>query len=251
MSLGAYPLLFLTGLVAGLVDAIAGGGGIISLPVLLNLGLSPTLALGTNKLQASFGVVSATRHYANSGLIDWRACRFGIVTTLLGALGGAWAVQRLDAQLLARIIPWLLAAIVVYSMVRPQVGGQDRPPRLGAGTFFTGFGLVLGFYDGFFGPGVGSFWIVALVLLLGCNFLRATAHAKVMNAASNLASLALFALGGEVDYAAGLVMGAGQIVGGRLGAGLAVKRGARFVRPLFLTMVVAAMARLIWLNWRR
>jgi hypothetical protein len=183
-------------------------------------------------------------------LIDWRACRLGIVTTLLGALGGAWAVQRLDAQLLARIIPWLLAAIVVYSMVRPQIGGQDRPPRLGAGTFFTGFGLVLGFYDGFFGPGVGSFWIVALVLLLGCNFLKATAHAKVMNAASNLASLALFALGGEVDYAAGLVMGAGQIVGGRLGAGLAVKRGARFVRPLFLTMVVVAMARLIWLNWR-
>jgi len=251
MSFGAYPLLFLTGLVAGLVDAIAGGGGIISLPVLLNLGLSPTLALGTNKLQASFGVVSATRHYANSGLIDWRACRFGIVTTLLGALGGAWAVQRLDAQLLARIIPWLLAAIVVYSIVRPQVGGQDRPPRLGAGTFFTSFGLVLGFYDGFFGPGAGSFWIVALVLLLGCNFLKATAHAKVMNAASNLASLALFALSGEVDYAAGLVMGAGQIVGGRLGAGLAVKRGARFVRPLFLTMVVAAMARLIWLNVKR
>ena len=134
MSPGAYPLLFLTGLVAGMVDAVAGGGGIISVPVLLNFGLSPTLALGTNKLQASFGVVSATRHYANSGLIDWRACRLGIVTTLLGALGGAWAVQRLDAQLLAQVIPWLLAVIVVYTIVRPQVGGQDRPPRMGAGV---------------------------------------------------------------------------------------------------------------------
>jgi uncharacterized protein len=251
MSWWTYPLLFFTGLAAGLVDSIAGGGGIISLPVLLNLGLPPTLALGTNKLQGTCGSVSATWHYARSGLVDWRACRLGIAATLAGALAGAWVVQRIDAQILGKIIPWLLAAIVVYAIVRPRVGEQDCPPRLRADAFFALFGLGFGFYDGFFGPGVGSFWTIALVALLGYNFMKATAGTKVMNATSNIASLALFAANGQVNYSAGALMGAGQIVGARIGAGLAVRRGVRFVRPVFLTMVVLVMARLLWLAYLR
>lgn len=243
-----YPLLFLVGLCAGLVDAVAGGGGVISLPVLLNLGLPASLALGTNKLQSSFGAVMAVFRYARHGLLDKRACRVGVGATLAGALAGAATVRVVDAGFLEAAIPWLLGAIVLHTLLRPKVGEGDHPPRMRSASFFTLFGLGLGFYDGFFGPGAGSFWTIALVGLQGHNFLKATAYTKVMNATSNLASLAVFAVGGQVHLAAGLVMGAGQLVGARLGAGLAIKRGARFVRPVFIVMVLAVMARLLYVR---
>jgi hypothetical protein len=121
---------------------------------------------------------------------------------------------------------------------------------MGSGLYYTVFGLGLGFYDGFFGPGAGSFWALSLILLLGQNFARATAHTKVMNLTSNLVSLALFAGAGLVHAGAGLAMGTGQIVGARLGSRLVLRRGAHFVRPVFLTVVTLTLARLIWLNYR-
>jgi hypothetical protein len=251
LPLWAYPLLFATGFSAGLVDAIAGGGGIISIPVLLNFGLPPPLALGTNKLQASFGSVAASWRYARRGLVDLRTCRLAITLTLIGALLGAWAVQHIDAQVLGKVIPVLLVAIVLYLVFQPQIGMTDQPPRLGLGWFYAIFGLGLGFYDGFFGPGTGSFWAIAFVLLLGQNLTRATAHTKVMNATSNLASLALFAAAGLVDLHAGLAMAVGQVTGARLGAGLVVRKGARFVRPAFLAMAGLTILRLLWLNFIR
>lgn len=246
LSWWAYPVLFLVGVAAGLVDAVAGGGGIITVPVLLNLGLPVPVALGTNKLQASFGSVVAAGHFVRSGLVDLRACAFGIALTLLGALAGAIAVNLVDNSLLETLVPWMLATIVVYSIVRPQVGVQDHPPRLSGRAFFSLFGLGLGFYDGFFGPGTGSFWTIALAAVMGFNFAKATALTKVMNATSNVAALALFVGAGQVNYTAGLVMGAGQVLGARLGSGLVVRKGARFVRPIFLTMVVLVMLRLLW-----
>lgn len=250
-SFWAYPLLFATGLFAGLVDSIAGGGGIISLPVLLNLGLPVPVALGTNKFQACFGSVSATFHYARQGLIDWSSCRVGILMTAAGALAGAVAVRSIDGHVLEKIMPWLLGAIVVYSIVRPQAGSADHPPRMRTGVFFTAFGLGLGFYDGFFGPGTGSFWTIALIAVQGFNFVRATACTKLMNATSNVAGLALFAAAGSVDYAAGAVMGAGQLAGAKLGTHLVLKKGARFIRPIFLTMVVLTVLRLVYVNLSR
>lgn len=246
-----YPLLTVTGVVAGAVDAIAGGGGIITLPTLLSVGLPPPLALGANKLQSSFGSVTATIHYARAGVIDFRACRVGIVATLLGAVAGAYAVQSLDNAVLQRLIPWMLAAIVGYSIVRPQLGQHDHPPKLPETAFFTGFGLLLGFYDGFFGPGAGSFWTMALVAVQGCNFMKATGYTKVMNATSNVAALVFFLVAGKVHFAAGLTMGAGQVVGARIGAALVVKRGAHFVRPIFLTMAVLTVLRLIWVTYQQ
>ena len=251
LPLWAYPVLFATGLSAGLVDSIAGGGGVISIPVLLNFGLPPQLALGTNKFQASFGSVAASWRYARHGLVDLRACVPGIALTLAGALAGALAVQRIDPQVLGHVIPILLIAIIVYLIFQPQIGLDDRPARLPAGLFYAIFGLGLGFYDGFFGPGTGSFWAIAFVLLLGQNLTRATAHTKVMNATSNLASLALFALAGLVDLGSGAAMGAGQLAGARLGASLVVRKGSRFVRPAFLAMAALTIARLLWLNLAR
>jgi uncharacterized protein len=157
LSPWAYPLLFATGFAAGLVDSMAGGGGLITVPVLLNLGLPAPLALGTNKLQASFGSVSAAAHYARGKVVDLDDCWFGIGLTAIGSLGGAACVKALDAQLLGKLIPWLLAAIMIYMVARPKLGREERSARLGKNIFFLIFGLALGFYDGFFGPGVGSF----------------------------------------------------------------------------------------------
>lgn len=241
-----YPVLFLTGFVSGLVDSIAGGGGVIALPVLLSLGFPAPFALGTNKFQASFGSFTAAWHYARQGLVDLRACLPGVAATLVGALTGAWLVRSIDPQVLGKLIPWMLAGIVIYMIFRPHVGDADRPPRMKAGTFALLFGLGLGFYDGFFGPGTGSFWTIAYVMLLGYNFSKATGYTKVMNCTSNLAALALFALAGKVKFVAGLVMAVGQVTGASVGAGLVVKRGARFVRPVFLTMAVLTIARLLW-----
>jgi len=244
----AYPLLFAAGFSAGLVDSIAGGGGIISLPVLLNLGLPPQLALGTNKFQSSFGSVAASWQYARRGLVALRECRVGILFTLIGALLGALTVQHVAPTVLGKVTPLLLAVIVGYLIVQPQIGLHDGLPRIGATVFSVCFGLGLGFYDGVFGPGVGSFWAIAFVLLRGHNLTRATAHTKVMNATSNLASLAIFAGAGLVDLGAGLVMAVGQVLGARLGAGLVVRRGSRFVRPAFLVMAALTILRLLWIN---
>lgn len=250
LHLWHYPLLFLVGLVAGTVDAVAGGGGLITLPVLLNLGLPVPLALGTNKFQSTFGSVSAAAHFVRQGTVVLREQRLGIVMTLVGSLLGAFLVQRLDPSFLKQFIPWLLAAILLYTWLRPAIGIQERPPRMGSTPFFIVFGLGLGLYDGFIGPGTGSFWAIALVLLLGLNFTRATAVTKVMNATSNVAALGLFASLGLVHLGAGLAMAAGQLLGGRIGAGLVVTRGAKFIRPLFLTMVALTLARLLWLHYR-
>ncbi len=244
-----YPVLFLTALVAGLVDAMAGGGGLITIPVLLNLGMPAPLALGTNKFQASFGSVSAAYHYAREGVVDLAHCWVGVGFTLVGALAGAACVQAIDSAFLGKLIPWMLAAIVGYMLCKPKVGHEDRPARMGETAFFALFGLMLGFYDGFFGPGTGSFWTIALVLVLGQNFMRATGTTKVMNATSNVASLSLFALGGQILFSAGLVMAAGQLIGTRIGAHLVIKRGSRFVQPIFFAVVFVIIGRLIWVNY--
>jgi uncharacterized protein len=240
-----WPLLFATGLVAGFVDSIAGGGGMIALPVLLHCGLPPQDALGTNKLQASFGSGSATWHFARAGLVDWRECGRGVALTFLGALAGALTVQHLDPAWLKRVIPALLLAVAIYFFFKPALGEAETRPRLSRGAFDFLFGMGLGFYDGFFGPGVGTFWAMAFVLGLGFHLTKATAQTKAMNFASNVAALGLFLAAGQVMILAGLVMGAGQWLGARLGARLVVKRGTRLIRPIFLTVVVVLTVKLL------
>ncbi len=251
LSALTYLLLLTAGLVAGTVDAIAGGGGLITLPVLLGLGLPAPLALGTNKLGAVFGTTSATWSFARQGAMKLRECWAGAVWTATGALAGAACVHLLDPAFLGRTIPWLLGAMVLYMVCRPQLGEHDRRHRMEAPAFYALFGLGLGFYDGFFGPGVGSFWNIAFVMVLGFNFVKATAHAKVMNLSSNVAALAFFVSSGSCLLWPGLALGAGQLVGGRLGAHLAMSRGARFVRPVFLLMAGLTVLKLLYQHYLR
>ncbi len=240
------PLLFLTGLVAGFVDSIAGGGGLITIPALMSLGIDPRHALGTNKLQATFGSGSASWHYAKGGAVSLRETGRGFLFSLLGATLGALAVQQLNPSFLKRAIPLLLIAVAAYMVAKPRLGTIDLRPRLRRGWFDLIFGLGIGFYDGFFGPGTGTFWAMAFMLGLGFNLTKATGSTKVMNFASNLAALVMFLCGGWVLFGAGLAMGVGQLIGARLGSGMVMAKGTRFIRPVFLTVVLALALKLLW-----
>ena len=244
-----FALLFVTGAVAGFVDAIAGGGGVLSLPVLLNLGMPPQWALGTNKLQASFGSGSATWSYHRAGLIRFKDCRTGVVATFLGATLGSLTVSHLRPDFLRQFIPWLLIGIAVYLIVQPRVGAGERPPRLPSTAFHIVFGALIGFYDGFFGPGTGTFWALAYVVMLGFDLRTATAHTKLMNLTSNVASLLVFSAAGQVHFGAGLCMGLGQCLGARLGSRLVIRHGLRWIRPILITVALVITARLLWLNF--
>ena len=246
-----YPLLFGTGLLAGFVDSIAGGGGVITIPVLLSVGLPPQVALGTNKLQATFGSGSAAWHFWRAGLVPFQRWWLGVAMTLVGATIGTLCVSRLNPDFLRQSIPWLLIGIALYLLVQPNAGQAGSRPRFDVVAFQVCCGLGIGFYDGFFGPGTGTFWAMAFVTCLGFDLRSATAHTKLMNFASNVASLAVFLMIGQVHVRAGLCMGVGQWCGARLGSGMVIRRGVGWVRPLFIVMALSVTARLVWLNFHR
>ncbi len=243
------PVLFLTGLTAGTVDAIAGGGGLISLPVLLGLGIPPHLALGTNKLQSSFGTSVATFSFYKKGYFSLKNSYQGLLFGLLGAASGAYISQLISGSILNKIIPILLFMILIYVLLAPKKWEEDHHPKMNELLFFSITGFALGFYDGFFGPGTGSFWVFGLTFFMGYNLIKATAYTKLFNLNSNLVALACFAIGHNVDYRIGCVMAAGQLIGGRLGAKLAIKNGAEFIRPIFVMVVTATIFTLIYKNF--
>jgi len=239
------------GFLAGFVDSIAGGGGIITVPALLAVGLPPHLALGTNKLQSCFGSLTAAIHYSSKGLVVLRETLLGIGFTAVGAATGTIVIQRISPGALRHAIPVLLVVVFIYMLRSREVAEDDRAARLGRIAFYSLFGLTIGFYDGFFGPGTGSFWAVAFVAMLGLGLKRATAHTKIMNFTSNVTSLAFFLLGGNVVFAAGLLMGAGEVAGALLGSRLVIVRGVRFVRVFFLCVVAVTLARLVFVTYFR
>lgn len=251
VSLAEGLFLLLAGLLAGFVDAIAGGGGLITLPALLGVGLPPAEALATNKLQSTFGSASATWHYRRAGLVSWAKAWPGVVSTATGAVVGVWSVSHLDPEWLRRGIPFLLlfAAFVVWR--RPNLGQGAGRARVGRRSFLIAAGFGLGFYDGFFGPGTGTFWTVGLVLALGFELLRATAWTKSMNFTSNLVSLAAFLCLGRIMWSAGLLMGVGQALGARVGARVALRGGSRLIRPMVVILALLSAAKLFYDGWLR
>lgn len=240
------PLLFMTGLVAGTVDAIAGGGGLISLPMLLGVGVPPHVALGTNKLQTSFGTSIATFNYYRRGLFSLKTIYKGLIFGFIGAVLGAYLGQTISSDILKKIIPALLFIILIYTLYSPNLGHEDKAPCLNEFIFYTLFGFALGFYDGFFGPGTGSFWVFLLTYFLGYNLTKATAYTKVFNLKSNIIATVCFAYGQNIDYRIALCMAAGQLIGGQLGAHLAIKNGATLIRPIFISVVSLTIISLIY-----
>ncbi len=246
-----YVALFLAALVAGFVDAIAGGGGIITIPALMAVGLPPHLVLGTNKLQACFGSAMATWRYAGQGLMEVRKMGLVIVCTAVGAAMGTFTIQHISQEILRHIMVILLLGLFVYTCLARDFGGTHKPHRIPPHVFAVLFGLLLGFYDGFFGPGTGTFWTVAFVLLQGLDLRRATGHTKVVNFASNLVALLFFLAAGQVLWLVGLLMGAGQALGAFIGAHLVLNRGIRFIRVFFLCVVALTLARLLYTTYLR
>lgn len=250
MSPLTYLLLFTAGFGGGFIDAVAGGGGLITVPALLATGMPPQLALGTNKLQSSCGTTLAVWHYARAGLMKTPGLWLALVLAFVASMGGAYAVSVLSKDLLKQLIPWLLAAVAVYTALNRRFGIQTGKQRMSPVLFAAIFGIALGFYDGFFGPGTGSFWTLGLVALLGLELRGATGYTKAANLASNLGSLCIFLANGSVHFAAAGSMIGGQLLGARLGSGLVIRKGAGFIRPVFLTVVFAMTLKLLWDAWK-
>ncbi len=242
-----FIFLFCVGFVSGTVDAIAGGGGLISLPVLLSIGIPPHLALGTNKLQGTIGTFMAAGRYYRHGFISLSAVYEGVFAGLIGAALGSIATQSLSSHFLQLISPFLLLGILLYTLFSPHGKMEQQGlPRMQARWFYLIFGFGLGFYDGFFGPGTGSFWVFALTFFLGYNLIQATAYTKIFNLNSNLVATICFAIGGNIDYHYAITMALGSFLGGQVGANLAVKKGVTLIRPVFLGIVSLTIASLIY-----
>jgi hypothetical protein len=240
-------LLALAAFVAGTVDAVAGGGGLVTLPALLAAGFPPHLALGTNKGQSVFGAAASLSRFAAAGMVDWRRARLAFPAACAGSLAGAGLLLRLSPTLLRPLILALLVAVALFLALRrapPRVTARVPPRR--APLAAAAIALVLGAYDGFFGPGTGTFLILAFASLLGDGLARASGEAKVANFASNLSAFTLFAWRGNVVWAVALPMAAGQFLGGLLGAHLAIRGGDVFVRRIVLLVVLALSVKIAW-----
>jgi uncharacterized membrane protein YfcA len=232
-------LLFI-GLFAGYIDAIAGGGGLLVMPTILGLGLPPHVALGTNKLAGTMGVLGAARIFIRRGIVQPRLWLLMIVATLLGAALGVVLVQLLSVDFLEDFIPFAIIALAIYMLLaKPRVAAPTQvahPPGKASKLLLGG---SFGFYDGFFGPGTGAFWVVSVMQVYKLDLLHATGIAKVMNLTSNLSAVAIFMLFGSIDYFFGIAIGLAMITGAHFGAHSAVRFGAKFIRPIFLCVVVS------------
>ena len=244
LALDTIALLMGVAFVAGVIDAIAGGGGLLTIPALLAAGVPPVHALATNKLQSSFGTASAVLAFARKGKIDFRRFARPAAGAFAGSVLGAWTLQRVNPDFLEGLIPILLLLMVLYFTVAPKATEDDRHSRLGGGALF-GMMVGIGFYDGFFGPGTGSFIVTALVALFGLGLVSATAHTKLLNLASNVAALLTFIIGGKVLWMLGLAMAVASIAGGQLGAHLALRVGGKVIRPLLVAMSLLLCLKLL------
>jgi uncharacterized membrane protein YfcA len=232
-------------LVAGFVDSIAGGGGLLCLPALLLAGLDPVSALATNKLQGTFGTGSATYAFWKRGALDPRRHFISVLTCFVGAALGVAAVAYAPKQLLSTALPPLLILIALYFAFAPRLKDEQHKPRLPLAAFSFGFAPVIGFYDGIFGPGTGSFFMLALTTLFGLGIVEATGRTKLFNFTSNIAALLMFMLGGHIVWFTGLVMGAGQVIGAQVGSHIAINNGAKIIRPLLVVVCLAMAAKLL------
>ena len=247
-TLVQIALLASVALVAGTVDAIAGGGGLVTVPALLAAGLPPHLALGTNKGQSVFGSFAALVRFSHAGLVHGGRARLTFPLGALGSLAGAALVLAVPPTVLRPVVLALLAGAALFVGLRrgapPRL--DDAPPPRHAVARAAGAAALIGAYDGFFGPGTGTFLIVAFVALLGLGLAHASAEAKVVNFASNLAALVVFAVRGTVLWRIAIPMAAAQLAGGWLGAHLAIRRGDALVRRVVVAVALALSVKLAW-----
>ena len=235
---------------AGLVDAAVGGGGLILVPGLFALmpNTAPATLMGTNKFAAIMGTASATWRYARRVKLDWHILLPCALAAFIGSYSGASVIQHLDKSLVRPLVIALLLVMLVYTWFKPTFGTQDAGRPLTRRDLYVGLliGMVIGFYDGFFGPGTGSFLIFLFVRFFHFDFVRASASAKVVNLATNLAALTFFIPVGAVIYGYAIPMAVANVAGAQVGSRMALKGGNLWVRRLFLTLAMVLLAKLIW-----
>lgn len=239
-------MLIAAAFAAGFVDSIAGGGGLITLPALLLAGASPLQALSTNKVQGVFGAATAALSYAASGHVNLRR-QIGAAALAFGAgLLGALLVSVIPTDGLRIALPVVLIGIAAFFALKKGLDDTDRLERIPPAAFTAFVVPFIGFYDGLIGPGAGAFYMMGFVTLAGYGVLRATAHTKLLNFASNLGGLAAFAMIGAPWWITGLAMGFAQVAGARIGSRLAMRAGARVIKPLLVVTSTVLALRLIW-----
>jgi uncharacterized membrane protein YfcA len=236
-------IVSLASVLAGLVDSIVGGGGLVLVPALFATfpAAAPATLFGTNKSASIWGTLIATSQYARRVKMRWAVLVPAAAMALGGGFAGAWMVTQVDPGFLRRLLPAVLLAVLIYTLARKQLG-QIHAPRFAPAretVIACVIGLVMGWYDGFFGPGTGSFFIFLFVRVLGYDFLNASAAAKLLNVAANFAALVLFASKGHVWWQIGLTMAVANVIGSLIGTRLALKHGAGFVRHVFIFVVSA------------
>ena len=249
MEFSAETILILLAIAAygaGFIDSIAGGGGLITVPALILAGLPPVTALGTNKLQSLFGSGSATWAYASKGHVDLKSQAGSAILSAAGSALGAYAATLVSSEWLRAFLPVLMIAIALYFLFKPNISDEDRVQRMTPVLFAAAIVPAIGFYDGIFGPGTGSFFMLGFVTLAGYGLLKATAHTKLLNFASNIGAFIIFAMSGAIDWKIGIVMGAAQFAGARTGAHFAMKNGSRIIKPQLVTDCLALAAKLLF-----
>lgn len=240
----------LASLFAGFVDAIVGGGGLILVPALFSVfpTAAPATLFGTNKGAAIWGTAWATWQFSRKVELRWAALLPAAAAALAGSFAGAWTVTLVSANGLRKALPFVLLAVLLYTLARKDLGRHHTPRFSGRAEMAVAgaLGALVGFYDGFFGPGTGSFFVFAFVRLLGYDFLNASASAKLLNTATNAAAIVLFAFKGHVWWHIAAAMAVANVVGSLLGTRLALKHGAGFVRGVFILVVSALIAKTGW-----
>lgn len=248
MSVDLLTLVALgfVGMLAGFVDAIAGGGGLIALPALLSAGIPPIAAFGTNKVQSVIGTAMAATTYWRKGFVSLPDLGVAIVLTFIGAFLGALTVKGIDTSLLSYAVPVALICIALYFTFAPKLTDADSHARLKFAAWVPVMGFAIGFYDGIFGPGTGSFLTMGFVTLFGLGLTRAAGNTKVLNLTSNLGALALFIPSGDVIWPVAIAMAIGQIIGGYVGALTGIRFGAKLIRPMVIIISIILALRLLF-----
>ncbi|MGH1464711.1 MAG: TSUP family transporter [Cognatishimia sp.] len=246
VSLDILLMLLAAGFAAGFVDAIAGGGGLITVPVLMLSGANPVTALATNKVQGVFGAATAALSYAKGGHVDLRRQIIPATIAFFASIGGALLVSVMPIHLIKILLPVLMVAIAVFFATQKGLNDTDRTRRMAPTLFMLTMVPLIAGYDGLLGPGTGSFFMLAFVSLGGYGILKATAHTKLLNFASNAGALLAFAVVATPWWLTGLAMGIAQIFGAQLGAKLAQKVGAKLIKPLLVITSLVLAIKLLW-----
>lgn len=245
ITLDVISMLAAVAFCAGFFDAIAGGGGLITLPALFLSGVEPISAIATNKFQAASATISATIAFARKGMIKWREGKLLILSGLLGGAGGAMLVSVVNKRWLEACVPLMLISVAIYFAFSPKLENEVRRQRMSIGIFSFTMAPILGFYDGIFGPGTGSFLMVGFVLLCSLGIMRAIGFTKLANAASNLGSLFIFIINGAIIWPIAVTMAIASFVGAQLGARAAVRVGPRLIKPMLIIVCCALAVKLL------